>query len=315
MRAEEMGVVWTEPNIGRPLEEFVIEFRCQALSGQPTAFEIYDADHQLYQRSTVTSQAGRASLTMRPAGRLGTHWVVVSVALSPTETRRRWGSFRVEAETQITTDQPTIDALLVRLRDGLKLSFDTVYVDGRPIPYHKCADNTWSNLAYPAFFTPAVRYFMRDLKPMFDVIYANQWPSGQLPDHIYGDDQPGWERQRRIRSMMADLETGMVTTVYKAWVANGDDEWVRALLPKMEAGIEFVLASAQMFDKTFGLIKRPHTMDEWDYQLGDTSVFINENSRFVVMQGDTSAMFETCGLLAELHETLGNAKRAAHWRR
>lgn len=315
MRAEEMGVVWTEPNVCRPLDDMTITFRYEKLSGQPVTFEVFDADHHRYLQTTVTSTKGQAVLRFQPGNELGTQYIVVTAQMSATETKRRWGSFRIEADTRIRTDRPMVDKVFDRLAEGLKLSFDIVQVDGQPIPYHKCADNTWSNLAYPAFFTPAVRYFMRDMKPMFDVIYANQWPSGQLPDHIYGDDHPGWERQRRIRSMMADLETGMITAVYKAWVANGDDEWMRSLLPKMEAGIEFVLASAHMFDKTFGLIKRPHTMDEWDYQLGDTSVFINENSRFVVMQGDTSAMFETCGLLAELHEALGNAKRADHWRK
>ncbi len=314
MHLEDAGVLWTTPKICAPLEEVQLLFRCNELSGQPVTFELQDGDHQVYLTTTVASETGQALARIRPGGRLGVHYVRITVPLCETRTHTRMGCFRVEARTQICSDNPAVDDALKLLEEGLKLSLDTVQVDGRSIPYHKCADNCFNNLAYPAFFTPAVRYFIRELKPMLEVLYDHQWPSGKLPDHIYSDAHPGWEHKSRIRSMMADLETGAVSTIYKAWVAHGDDEWVRALLQKMEAGLEFLTTDPQMFDNQYGLIKRPHTMDEWDYQLGDTSCFVNENSKFVVMQGDTSSMYEACGLLAILYEATGNSRRAEHWR-
>jgi hypothetical protein len=315
MRLEEAGVIWTYPNICKPLDEVTIVFKDSGLQGQVVSFELLDGDHQSYFTTTVPSEQGQAVLRVTPGGKLGVHYVIVTVHQSETETRRRYGSFRVEAGTVIESDNAKIDELLKFLGEGLKLTVDLVRVKEKLVTYHKCADNSWNNLAYPAFFSPAVRYFIRDLKTMFEVMYEHQWPNGKLPDHIYGDEHSGWENQWKIRTMMADLETGMVSTLYKGWVAHGDDEWVRNMLPRMEAGMEFVTTDPGLFDKKYGLIKRPHTMDEWDYQLGDNSCFTNENSRFVVMQGDTSSIYEACGLLAGLHEVLGNPTRAGHWRR
>ncbi len=315
MRLEEAGVLWTNPSVCHPLGEVTIVFKYNALRGQAVTFELLDGDHQSYFKTTVPSEQGQAILRVAPGGKLGVHYVIATVHQSETETHRRFGSFRVQAETRIESDNEKIDELLKFLADGLKLTVDLVRVKGKLVTYHKCADNSWNNLAYPAFFSPAVRYFIRDLKTMFEVMYDHQWPNGKLPDHIYGDDHPGWEGQQIIRTMMADLETGIVSTLYKGWVAHGDDEWVKNLLPRMEAGMEFVTTDPGLFDKQYGLIKRPHTMDEWDYQLGDNSCFTNENSRFVVMQGDTSSIYEACGLLAELHEALGNPTRADYWRR
>lgn len=314
MRLEEAGVIWAEPRICGPLDEVAILFEYNALDGQPVTFALRDGDHQPYFQATVPSERGRARIRVRPGGVPGVHYVAAMVQNASGQTYQRLGSFRVEARTQITSDNAKVDEVLKLLEEGLKLGIDIVRVNGRPITYHKCADNSWDNLAYPAFPAPAMRYFIHDMKSMFEVMYEHQWPSGQLPDHIYGDAHPGWERRKRIRSMMADLESGMVSTLYKAWVAHGDDEWLRRLLPKMEAGMEFVTTDPVMFDKGHGLVKRPHTMDEWDYQLGDNSCFINENSRFVVMQGDASSMFEACGLLAALWKAVGNESRAGYWR-
>jgi len=314
VRIQDAGVIWTTPNTCSPLDEIEIILEYTKLSNQKVTFEIQDAVHQPYFQTTVTAKPGQASIRIKPGKKLGTHYIIAKVHTSETQTYNRWGSFRVQADTRIQSDNKSVDDLLKLLGDGLKLSFDIVQVDGKPITYHKCADNTTNNLCYPAFYVPAVRYFLDDLKPMLDVLFDHQWPSGKLPDHIYSDENPGWENKSRIRSMMADLETGAVSTVYKSWVAHGDNEWVKKLLPKMEAGLEFLTTDPQMFDTKIGLIKRPHTMDEWDYQLGDNSCFINENSKFVVMQGDTSSMFEACTLMAEMYEATGNPKRASYWR-
>jgi hypothetical protein len=313
MRLEEAGVLWTSPNICNPLDEVKILFKYDSLKGQSVTFELQDADHHPYFKTTVTSAPGQAALVAKPGGKPGVHYVIATVQLSETQTWTRYGSFRVEAATRIESDNEQVDELVKLLEEAIKLAIDVVQVDGKPVTYHKCADNCWENLCYPAFPAPAMRYFIQDMKSMFEVMYEHQWPSGMLPDHIYGDASLGWGGKKRIRSMMRDLESGMISTLYKAWMAHGDDEWVRKLLPKMEAGMEFVTTDPQMFDTQYGLLKRPHTMDEWDYQLGDNSCFENENSRYVVMQGDTSSMFEACGLLAKLYLAVGNPARAGYW--
>jgi hypothetical protein len=250
LRLEEAGVVWTEPNICSPLDELLLTLRYESLAGQPVTFEIQDADHETYFKATVISQPGQATIRVQPGGKLGVHYVTARVHLSETQSHTRWGSFRVEASTRIQSDNQSMDELLRLLGEGLNLSLDRFYVDGRPVTYHKCADNCCKNFCYPAFFIPAVRYFFPDLKPMLDVLYDHQWPSGRLPDHVYGDDHPGWERKSRIRSMMADLETGAVSTLYKAWV-----ESTRKQIENIGFSTEYVGDTVSEISQVFTLFR------------------------------------------------------------
>ena len=148
--------------------------------------------------------------------------VTALVFLDEKNTYRRCGSFRLEVGTSISSDESEIDELLRLLEEALRQSVDVVKVNGKSITYHKAADNTRENLAYPAFGVGGLRYFIHDVKSMFEAIYDNQWPDGRLPDHVYGDAYPCPMTPRKIRTCMADLEVGMASTLCKGWHAHGD---------------------------------------------------------------------------------------------
>jgi hypothetical protein len=88
------------------------------------------------------------------------------------------------------------------------------------------------------------------------------------------------------------------------------------MLPRVEAGIEYVLTSPLMYDQKRGVIKRPHTLDEWDIAFDEHGdyAYAEEAPKWVVMQGDTSQLFLACTLLAEGFASLGDEPRAAHYR-
>lgn len=316
MRLTEAGVVWTYPNKCAPLEDVKIVFEWQGLKGQEVTCQFTDADHQLYLEQTVTAGKGKAELVVRPGGKPGVHHVRLAVPRPGQDPYIRNGGFRVCAATGVTTDTGEIDDLLALLEEGLRQAIDITQVNGKPRTYYKHADNTRENLAYPAFAIDALRYFIADVKSMFEVVYDNQWPDGRLPDHIYGDNYPCSRTPRKIRTCMADLEIGVASTLCKGWLAHGDDDWLREILPKVEAGLEYVLTSPIMFDETHGLIKRGHTLDEWDIAFDENGEYgyTEEISKFVVMQGDTAHLFLTCSLLAEAFESLGDRDRTAHYR-
>jgi len=223
----------------------------------------------------------------------------------------------VEARTGISSDNPVVDESFELLEEGLRQSIDAAYVEGKRVTYYKHADNSRENFAFPPFAVAALRYFIQDVKTMFEALYGQQWPDGRLPDHIYTDGNPGWNGKRGIRTVMADLETATAAMFCKAWRAHGDDEWIRKLLPSVEATLEYVISDPDMHDDEHALLKRAHTLDEWDTQFPDGedgSSFLNEATRFVLMQGDTSAIFEASRLLAELYTALGREDRAKYWR-
>lgn len=317
MQLTEAGVVWVEPRVCEPLEELVVSFEWQQLAGHEVTFEVADAAHRCYLVQTVRAGEGRAELRMRPAGTPGVHHVRLTVARPGEGGYVRNGSFRMCARTVLRTDDPGIEELFGLLEEGLRQTVDVTVVNGKRRLYYKAADNSRQNLAYPAYGIGGLRYFVADLKTMFEAVYDNQWPSGRLPDHVYGDNYPWAGTPRRLRTCMADLETGVASTLCLGWEAHGDNEWLAELLPKVEAGLEYVTTDPQMFDAAHGLIKRPHTLDEWDIAFTETAeqAFTDETCKFVLMQGDTSQLVYACSLLARALAALGQEERSQHYAR
>jgi len=316
MRLKEAGVVWTYPNKCGPLDDVRIVFEWQGLKGQPVTFQFTDAAHQPYFEQTVTAGKGKAELVVKPGGKAGVHLITVTTPRPEDAPYVRHGSFRVSAQTGISTDTGEMDELLGLLEEGLRQSIDVTQVNGKLRTYYKHADNTRQNLAYPAFAIDALCYYIPDVKSMFEAVYDNQWPDGRLPDHVYGDNYPCARTPRKLRTCMADLEIGVASTLCKGWIAHGDDEWMREMLPKVEAGLDFATTDPMMFDETHGVIKRPHTLDEWDIAFDEKGehAYAETASKFVVMQGDTSQLYLACTLLAEAFASLGDRLRAAHYR-
>ncbi len=316
MRLPQAGVVWTYPRACAPLEDVRIEFIWDELDGQEVSVQLTDAAHQPYFEQTVAAGTGTAELVVKPAGQPGVHLITVRTTRPDGSPYTRYGSFRVCAQTSVTTDTGEFDELLELLEEGLRQCLDVTQVNGKQRLYYKAADNTRQNLAYPAFGIDGLRYFIGDVKSMFEAIYDNQWPDGRLPDHVYGDNYHP-RGPRKLRTCMADLEVGVAWGLCRGWQAHGDTKWLREMLPKIEAGLEFVLTDPLMFDDEHGTIKRPHTLDEWDIgftEEGENSL-TDATCKFVLMQGDTAQLHLAATLLSEAFEAVGDPVRAQHYRR
>lgn len=318
MRLDEAGVVWTYPNRCAPLDDVRIVFERNGLKGNSVTFHFTDADHQPYLQQTVTAGNGKAELTMKPAGKPGVHHIKVWTDMPDGSRRLRNGSFRVCASTAIHTDTGEMDDLLDLLGEALLQTIDVTNVNGKPRTYYKAADNSRENLAYPAYGIGGLRYYLDDLKSMFEAVYDNQWPDGRLPDHVYGDATGCPLTPRKLRTCMADLETGVAVTLCEGWHAHGDMEWLREMLPRIEAGIEFVRTDPVMFDQEHSMIKRPHSLDEWDIgftEAGEHTYAEDAGAKFVLMQGDTSRLCQACDMLSEAFAALGDRDRSTHYRK
>jgi hypothetical protein len=316
MRLPEAGIVWTYPKKCAPLEDVRIVFEWKELKGQQVTVQLTDAAHRPYFETTITAGKGKAELVVKPGGKAGVHLIMLSTPRPGEPPYIRYGTFRVVAQTGVATDTGEMDDLLAMLEEGLQQAVDVTQVNGKLRTYYKHADNTRQNLAYPAFAIEAFRYYLADVKSMFEAIYDNQWPDGRLPDHVYGDNYPCSRTPRKLRTCMADLEIGVAHTCLKGWMAHGDDAWVRMMLPRIEAGLEFALFDPMMFDETHGVIKRPHTLDEWDIAFDEKGehAYAETASKWVVMQGDTSQLYAACTLLAQAFDAVGDPVRGDRYR-
>ena len=321
MLLEDAGVVWTYPNKCGPLDDVKVVFEWKGLKGQRVKVRLTDAEHRAYFETTVEAGNGSAEFVVKPGGKPGVHRIAIWTPVPGEPAYVRHGSLRVCAHTAIVSDSGEMDELLHLLEEGLRQTIDITQVNGKLTTYYEHADNTRQNLAFPAYGVGALRYFIADVKTMFEAIYDNQWADGRLPDHVYGDNYPCPVTGRRLRTCMADLETGMASTVCQGWKAHGDDAWLREILPKVEAGLEYVTTDPRMFDREHGVIKRPHGLDEWDISFTESGGEdacghdqSNEGCSFVLMQGDTSGLYFACVRLAEAYATLGDRDRSERYR-
>jgi hypothetical protein len=62
--------------------------------------------------------------------------------------------------------------------------------------------------------------------------------------------------------------TCMFQGVYEAWQATGDDGWMRGHLEPMRRAVTYSLQHPLRWDAERGLIRRPFTIDTWDFEYG-----------------------------------------------
>jgi hypothetical protein len=320
MKLEEAGVIWAHPKKCEPMDTVTIELLWHGLSGQDVRVQVTDAEHRVYLDKTIASKAGRAATTIRAGGKPGVHHIKMITRTADGKEYPRHGGFRMQTCTALHTDSDELNDLYEQTAEGIQQTVDVTLIDGQPVTHYKHADNTRQNIAYPTHAMSALRYFVRDMKTVYEALFAYQYADGSLPDHIYSDDYPCPLTTRRLRSCMADMETGAATTIHKAWQAHGDDRWVASMLPKIESAIDHAMTEPDRFDQEHGVLKRPHTYDYWDIHFspqGEGGCFVTDDNdtRYVIMQGDTSSMYDACQSLAALHAAADNPARANHWRR
>lgn len=114
----------------------------------------------------------------------------------------------------------------------------------------------------------------------------------------------------------ADIEYLVVEGVKTVWQVEEDDEWLKKQLPRLEKAIHYMLTDPKRFDDEHGLVKRPFTIDTWDFAYGQSG----ENRKIMpstpmsIMHGDNSGVFQACNILAEMNAYLGYMEKAGDWR-
>lgn len=176
------------------------------------------------------------------------------------------------------------------------------------------------------------RHWEYDLTSFLDFILDTQREDGQFYELIKQLDDRHWsfvppdcrilypeDNQSLVRlELEADIEYLMVEGCLQAWRVNGDDEWLRRALPRLEKGIDYMTSDPKRWNNAHGLCMRPYTIDTWDFTNdprsgSNRSVVLSEPMS--IMHGDNTGVYQAMNQLAWINERFGQLDKADSWRK
>lgn len=228
--------------------------------------------------------------------------------------------YKLKAEPEgdlvkIETGNRVYDELYERIKAFMLNDRIGLFFRGKAIQGYRSPDSRLLWLRDHTHQMKAFKYWELDMKSGVDAFLRSQRDDGSFWDYI-GYSRNGALDCRRI-GCEADVEYLAVEAAYTVWQVTGDDEWIEQRLPILEKGLTYCMESPLRWSKEHGLIKRPFTIDTWDFEwTGKTGVFRtepNEESKFCIMHGDNSGFYMACRLLAKLFRRFDRLDAAEKW--
>ena len=223
----------------------------------------------------------------------------------------------------MTTTDPKLGLFLDNLRNNIFKDRSLVFIDGKII---RCGKN-W--IRDHVHVMKAMRHWEYDLKSFLDFIIETQREDGQFYELIKQIDDPHWRFVNEDCRVMypddnlslvrleleADIEYLVVEGAMYLYRTSGDDEWLKRVLPKLEKGIDYITSDKKRWDAEHGLVKRPFTIDTWDFTYGypGDNRRIEDDTPMSIMHGDNSGVYQAMNQLAWFNRRLGNEEKAAEW--
>ena len=224
----------------------------------------------------------------------------------------------------LTTLDPKLGLFLHTLRSNIYEGRSLVFIDGKIL----VTDKNW--IRDHVHVMKAMRHWEYDLKSFLDFIIFTQREDGQFYELIKQMDDVHWQfvngdcrvfypedNLSLVRlELEADIEYLVVEGAVYLYKTTGDDKWLARALPRLEKGIEYMTSDPKRWDEKLGLVKRPFTIDTWDFTcLPDAGVNrrIEEDTPMSVMHGDNSGVYQAMNQLAWFNRRLGREGKARDW--
>ncbi len=224
---------------------------------------------------------------------------------------------------QIHTGDRQFDSFYSRVKKFLEKDILDVIIDGELIRGYRSPDARSIWIRDYSDMMRGFKYFEDDLKSTVQHFADTQSANGRIFDYFttfpekLPSERENWTKYVRVPAE-ADVEFRFVKAAYLAWQTTGDDDWLQKLMPNLERALQYILNHPWRWDKKTGLVKRPYTIDTWDfaYTAGhhDWLQFqIDENTFWGIMHGDNSGYFEGFRIMADLYRYFGNEDQADCW--
>ena len=224
----------------------------------------------------------------------------------------------------LTTTDPKLGLFLSTLRNNIFCDRSLVFIDGKIL----VTDKNW--IRDHVHVMKAMRHWEYDIKSFLDFIIETQREDGQFYELIKQLDDYHWRMVNEdcrviypednlslVRlELEADIEYLVVEGAVYLYRTTGDDEWLKKVLPKLEKGIDYITSDEKRWDKEYGLVKRPFTIDTWDFTTlpgAGTNRKIEPHTPMSIMHGDNSGVYQAMNQLAYFNRRLGNEEKAIEW--
>lgn len=223
----------------------------------------------------------------------------------------------------LTTTDPKLGLFLHDLRSNIYADRSLVFIDGKIL----MCDKNW--IRDHVHVTKGMRHWEYDLGSFLNFIIDTQREDGQFYELIKQYDDTHWKMVDEDCRVMypddnltlvrleleADIEYLVVEGAVYLYRTTGDNEWLGRVLPKLEKGIDYMTSDPKRWDEEHGLVKRPFTIDTWDFTYGKSpsNRRIEEDTPMSIMHGDNSGVYLAMLQLAWFNRRLGNEEKAASW--
>lgn len=277
-----------------------------------------------------TTAVDGSTVEFRASGFPGTHRVEARLP----DGSERFAEFALVAATQVKADAGPFSELFTILRDGLLEDENIQATEFRGKSYrYYCY---W--VRDHVHTMKGMRYLDRDNGPILDLFQLTQREDGLIWDNMsksqdaqfwhtaYGphDYARAYDDLTFVRMPVeSDVEYLYVEGVHRAWMSSGDDEWMAGKLDTCIRALRYSLESPARWSDKYQLVKRPFTIDTWDFTfidqylepLGRWGRLLNIPgvSKQGVMFGDNTGVAASCRLLAEMLAHAGRNKEAGKY--
>ncbi len=236
-----------------------------------------------------------------------------------------YNNYEVVLPSVMTTTDFRLGEFMHSLQNAIRDDRRIVFVDGRVL---KCSNNWIRDHVHQM---KAFKHWEYDLRSFLQFIIDIQRDDGQYYELIKQLDDLHWQyvnddcyikypddHVAAIRlELEADIEYLVVEGAMQYYRATGDLAWVASVLPKLEKGIDYITSDPKRWDEAHGLVKRPFTIDTWDFKSVPNSGSdrkIHPDEKMSVMHGDNSGVYDAMNTLAFFREKLGEHQKAEQWR-
>jgi hypothetical protein len=299
----------SERPVVAPLTPALVYVNVAGYSG-PAQLLIFDPAGRTAGAFDVPIAGGYGAVQVQPRGAPGKHWGALfvggaQVAAGPLYT--------LEASTTVQTGVAAFDSLYGRAlgfmaSDRLSYTLDKALVSG-----YRSPDSPLLWLRDHYYQNRAFRYFEQDLRSLPEAFARAQLPDGSLPDFLA---RPEWGIPAFRTPVEADVEFLFVQLIYETWQTTGDTAWMLRMLPAAQRAVGYTLGSPLRWEPTLGLVKRPFTIDTWDFEYGATTTdpstgkpaprhWIDDQTKWGIFHGDNTGLAQALRSLSTMEQQAG----------